>query len=372
MKSKSIMLGILAVFTALPVFAGTGNTLVKNHHRPPDVKFANEPKLDNPQSFSFILLGDPQSYIKFDFNQPLFEYMTAWAAAQKKHLNVKTLLCTGDLVEQNENIVNGGQRYEGQNCGNQASTLQWKSISRAFERLDNVYPYILATGNHDYGYDASEMRITRFTEFFDISRNSALWGEHIVASYPNGEGKASLENAAFGFAEGNWKLLVITLEFTPRDEVLEWAKSVCLRKEYKDFKIIVLTHSILSSKGDYVVDKYKMTLNNGQDIYNKLLKQCPNIKLAICGHTGDPNTMASRKTETTEQGNKVEIFMFNPQAISGWDGNGGDGWLRIMEFYPDGKTVSVKTYSPLFAFSQKTQNLAWNNLPEHKFKLVLE
>lgn len=347
-------------------------TRYKKPPPPAEHKNADEPKLENPQSFSFILFGDPQNYAKFDFNQPLFEYMTAWTAAQKKHLNVKTVLCTGDLVEQNDNLVNGGQIYAGQNCGNQPSTLQWQSASRAFERLDNVYPYILATGNHDYGYDSSEVRRTRFTEFFDIARNHKQWGEHLVATFPNGEGRASLENAAYAFVCGNWKLLVVSLEFTPRDEVLRWAKSVCERKEFGDFKVIILTHSILRQDGAYQKDKYKMTCNRGEDIYEKLLSKCPNIKLAICGHMGNTKIMAARKTETAPDGHKVEIFMFNPQAISGWHGNGGDGWLRILEFLPDGKTLSVKTYSPLFAFSQKTQHLAWDNSPEQKFKLVLE
>ena len=369
---KILIAGAFAACLSLTSTAANASAVVKTHHRPPNINIQNAPKLENPQSFSFLLLGDPQSYIKFDFNQPLFEYMTAWCAAQKEHLNVKTVLCTGDLVEQNDNIVNGGQIYPGQNCGNQPSTLQWQSASRAFERLDNVYPYIVITGNHDYGYDSSEVRRTRFPEFFDIARNHKQWGKHIVASYPNGEGKASLENAAYGFVCGNWKLLVVAIEFTPRDEVLQWAKSVCQRKEYKDFKVIVLTHSILKEDGTYQKDKYKMTLNNGDAIYKKLLSQCPNIKLAICGHTGDPNYMASRKTEVSPDGHKVEIFMFNPQAISGWDGNGGDGWLRILEFHPDGKTLSVRTFSPLFAFSQKTQHLAWENSPEHKFTLTLE
>ena len=370
--TKMLIAGAFATCLPLVCTAESSAAAVKKHHRPPNVKIADEPKLENPQSFSFILFGDPQSYIKFDFNQPLFEYMTAWAAAQKKHLNVKTVLCTGDLVEQNDNIVNGGQIYAGQNCGNQPSTLQWKSVSRAFERLDNVYPYILSTGNHDYGYDSSEVRRTRFTEFFDVARNHNQWGEHLVASFPNGEGRASLENAAYAFICGNWKLLVISIEFTPRDEALKWAKSVCDRKEYKDFKVVILTHSILDEGGNFFKDKYKMTLNNGGDIYEKLLSKCPNVKLAICGHTGDTKTMASRRTETAPDGHKVEIFMFNPQAISGWDGNGGDGWLRILEFHPDGKTLSVRTFSPLFAFSQKTQHLSWDNSPEHKFKLVLE
>lgn len=36
-------------------------------------------------------------------------------------------------------------------------------------------------------------------------------------------------------------------------------------------------------------------------------------------------------------------MMFNAQtADKQWFGNGGDGWLRIMEFMPDGKTIKIK------------------------------
>ena len=64
--------------------------------------------------------------------------------------------------------------------------------------------------------------------------------------------------------------------------------------------------------------------------------------------------------------------MFNPQAISGWDGNGGDGWVQILEFYPDGKTISVRAFSPLFGASQKTYHLAWEKSPANCFKFQIE
>ena len=59
-------------------------------------------KLTDEKSFSMILLPDPQSYTKFDANQPLFELQTAWVANSIESLNIKGVLCTGDLVEQNE------------------------------------------------------------------------------------------------------------------------------------------------------------------------------------------------------------------------------------------------------------------------------
>lgn len=46
--------------------------------------FSNKPTLSDKNSFSMILLPDPQSYTKFDTNQPIFELMTAWVASVKK------------------------------------------------------------------------------------------------------------------------------------------------------------------------------------------------------------------------------------------------------------------------------------------------
>ena len=66
---------------------------------------ADQQHLTDPNSFSMILLGDPQGYVKYDINQPIFELTTAWCADNIDSLHIKAVLCTGDLVEQNENIV---------------------------------------------------------------------------------------------------------------------------------------------------------------------------------------------------------------------------------------------------------------------------
>ena len=65
---------------------------------------ADRQYLQDPKSFSMILLGDPQGYTKFDMNQPLFDLCTAWIEDNIDQLNIKAVLCTGDIVEQNENL----------------------------------------------------------------------------------------------------------------------------------------------------------------------------------------------------------------------------------------------------------------------------
>ena len=55
---------------------------------------ADQQHLENPNSFSMILLGDPQGYTKYDINQPLFDLCTAWIADNIDNLKIKAVLCT--------------------------------------------------------------------------------------------------------------------------------------------------------------------------------------------------------------------------------------------------------------------------------------
>lgn len=203
---------------------------------------ADRQQLDNPGSFTMILLGDPQGYIKYDINQPLFELQTAWIADNIDNLNIKAVLCTGDLVEQNDNLVRNRKML------NQTSREMWQEVSRAFGRLDNKVPYIISAGNHEYGYRHSENGNTHFPEYFPIERNKA-WYDSAVAVFPNRSGVESLENAAFEFETPSWgKILVICNEFAPRDEVLAWTASLADSDRYKDHKVIYMTHSLLEER----------------------------------------------------------------------------------------------------------------------------
>ena len=46
------------------------------------------PTLEDENSFSMILVPDPQSYTKFAANQPLFDLQTAWIEQNIDRLNI--------------------------------------------------------------------------------------------------------------------------------------------------------------------------------------------------------------------------------------------------------------------------------------------
>ena len=185
------------------------------------------PKLSNPDSWTMIMVPDTQTYVKFERNQGILELMTAWISENIKPLNIKMVLCTGDLVEQNEMIVPDGVN------GNQPSRKQWLAVSKAFSRLDGKVPYVLAAGNHDFGYKNVEHRRSKYNDYFPPYKNSANTSL-LSAAAKNGSSHPTLENAAFEFVSPhNRKFLFMNVEFAPRDTVLHWAKKIVNQKKYK-------------------------------------------------------------------------------------------------------------------------------------------
>ena len=213
--------------------------------------------------------------------------MTAWTAHHIDSLRVKAVLCTGDLVDQNECILPPFPRF-----GNLTSREQWTFVSRAFGRLDNKVPYLISTGNHDYGYTRSENSMTRFPEYFPIERNSQ-WKKTIVAATNNRNGLPTLENAAMEITDEHWgRILIIAVEFAPRDEVLSWARELVATPRFKDHTVILITHSYLTGFDSKRITKegYKITPSNtGEGIWQKLVQPSANIRLVLCGHYATPN-----------------------------------------------------------------------------------
>jgi hypothetical protein len=329
------------------------------------------PRLAESNACSIIVLPDTQSYAKFARNQGIFELMTAWIAENLEALHVVTVLHVGDLVEQNAVPEPAGKN------GDQTGDQQWAAISRAFERLDGRTPYVLATGNHDYGISNAETRDTQFPAHFPLDRNPA-WRDALVECSPNRDGVRTLENAAYAFAtpQGR-KLLILSLEFAPSDPVLAWAKEVAARAEFRDHFGILLTHSYMRSMVDgnsrIEKDGYAVTdANYGQAIWERLVYPSATIRLVICGHIAgvdDPRRNVGFRTDDNHIGEPVHQMLFDTQTDGGgWYGNGGDGWLRILEFSADGRRISVRTFSPFFAISPSTQHLAWRKEPYNEFQ----
>ena len=89
-----------------------------------------------------------------------------------------------------------------------------------------------------------------------------------------------------------------------------------------------------------------------------MIRQHPNVVWTLNGHVS--NDGLGRLTSKNDAGLDVVQTCVNYQMLD----LGGQGYLRLMEFRPDGKTVQIKTYSPY--------NGAYLTDPQNQFMVKLK
>lgn len=335
------------------------------------------PALQDQQSWTMVVVPDIQSYIRRSHCNGILDMMLSWVVRYKKELNIQQALFTGDLVYYNHTGT------PAPNVTDLIGKEQWKVTSSLLEKLDGNLPYVLCTGNHDYGVRSAENRHTNFNEFFQTDRNPRS-REQLVECGPNTFGVRTLENAAYEFTApvpDCRKFLIITLQFAPSDTQLEWAKKLADNPKFANHIGIVLTHSYMYANGEriqkenYIINQ-KYGGRTGEEIFQKLVYPAKNIRLVVCGHVCKPDEWDKAvgfSVDKNSSGKTVSQMVFNTQAIGGgFTGSGGDGWLRLLEFMPDKKTVKATTFSPYFAISPSTCHLAWKTDARNEFTFTIE
>ncbi|MGB6931204.1 MAG: carboxypeptidase regulatory-like domain-containing protein [Acidobacteriaceae bacterium] len=270
--------------------------------------------------FSVVVLPDTQFYAQ-SYPQ-IFNQQTQWIVNNQANYNIQFVLGEGDVVNTAEQAV------------------QWQSADAAVKLLDNAnIPYVMAIGNHDYGNeDPSTRDSSAFNSYFGPARYAQYsW---YMGGYPSGTN----DNFYTVFTVNGQQYLILALEFVPQDATLVWAKSVL--DANPDKEIIVLLHTFTftdATRADQCDnDDIPATGNNqGEDVWQKLLINYPNLSLVLNGHSF-AGANAARRADLGLQQNLVNQILADYQNLA----NGGDGWMRIMTFRPLLNRIDVTTYSP--------------------------
>ncbi len=291
-----------------------------------------------------VLLPDTQTYA--EKYPEVLDAQIQWI--EKNAPDIDFVLQQGDLTQNNND-------------------KEWKIISNAFTRLNGKVPYVLAAGNHDMGSAdgkfADLRNSTMYNKYFPTEVMQTLSGFGGVAE------EGLLENAWYTFKTGRIKWLVVTLEFGPRNSILNWANK--LIEKHPDYTVIINTNSYMYSDstrqgpGDswrpqaYGVgkDTGDARVNDGEDIWYKLVKRHPNTRFVFSGHV--LNSGVGTLVSFNEAGFPVYQMLANYQEGVKGSIMGGNGWLRILDMNFKKRTLAVSTFSPYLN--------ATNNDPEHRF-----
>jgi hypothetical protein len=270
--------------------------------------------------FTIIAMPDTQHYTDNAANYANFSAQTQWIVNNKDSKNIKAVTHLGDIVE------------HGNNFGDDTEWLVADAAMALIEdptttSLADGIPYGVAPGNHDLGDtgDGSNGESASFNKFFGVSRFQGR--DYYGGSY----NPALNDNNYELFSASGYDFIIIHIEWrTPQDPaVLNWADN--LLKTNPTRWGIAVTHNMVKTgnPGDFS--------SQGQAIYNAL-KDNPNLFLMLGGHTPGEG-----RREDIYNGHKVYSLLSNYQGRP----NGGDGWLRIMEFSPANNEIRIKTYSPV-------------------------
>lgn len=227
---------------------------------------------------------------------------------------------------------------------------EWKEAAAALNMMDDKPPYAFVMGNHDLGKNSNKRDSELFNQYFPYSKYSKT--KHFGGAFEEGK----MDNVWYTFKAGGLKWLILCLEFGPRNRVLDWAGEVV--KNHPQHKVIINTHAYMYSddtrmgEGDrWLPQNYGLgkdagedAVNNGEQMWDKLVSKYPNILFVFSGHV--LNSGIGTLVSTGEQGNKVYQMLANFQdGVEGSD-RGKNGFLRIVNIDVKKKRVSVDTYSP--------------------------
>jgi predicted glutamine amidotransferase/acetyl esterase/lipase len=294
-----------AIASQPPEGSGLGNWLSMSNFNLVEISAGSPPVLYQDirsygiqtGDFSVVVLPDTQFYS--ESYPAIFSSQTQWIASNKISSNIVFVTHEGDIVNTNS------QAYEWQNAASSTSKLDEANI-----------PWGVLPGNHDLTGGS-----TNYNTYFSYSRFS-------TQSWYGGAYQNINTNNYELFTVGPDDYLILHLQYQPSAQVLAWANNIIV--SHPGIRVIVTTHDYMNTDGSRD--------STGDNIWNNLvMPHADQIFLVLCGHNHGENERAD-----VVNGNTVYQLLADYQDRS----NGGNGWLRVLQFHPSDDQIIVKTYSP--------------------------
>jgi len=259
-------------------------------------------------AYSFAVIGDTQ--ILAESYPEKYTALYDWVLGNVEAKKIKFVLGLGDIT-------------------NSSTTAEWELAKANITRMNGVVPYSLVRGNHDG--DSAMMKYFPLADYKDTL--GGYYGKNIFNSWQE-------------LVVGEVKYLIFTLDYGAQDAVLQWADEIITA--HPEHNVIITTHAYLFrdgttlDAGDVVPPSNKGSqYNNGDHMWDKLIKKHENIVLVLSGH--DPCDYVVYAQDKGVNGNIITQMLVDPQGVD--KAQGGVGLVTMLYFSEDGKTMQVETYS---------------------------
>jgi hypothetical protein len=253
------------------------------------------------EPFAIVVLPDTRIYSQ---SYPaIFSNQTQWIVGNVEDMNTVSVLHEGDIV-------------------NSDVTAQWINANASMSLLDEHVPWSVLPGNHD-GANVGTVseNLVNYNTYFSYNRFSdETW---------YGDAYNSVNTNSFILFSGGYDdYIIFNFQYHPSDAVLAWATTTI--NAHPNRRAIVVTHDYLNTDGTRTPE--------GDHIWGNFVSMhADQIFLVLCGH----NHGEARRQDTVN-GHVIYQVLADYQTRD----NGGNGWLRILDFHPAEDMIQVKTFSP--------------------------
>lgn len=316
-RYRSINLAVLATLAALsPVVA-------------PSLVQADD-------SFTIVALPDTQNYVRRSSNAGLFTQQTQWIRDEvtgSNDRNIQFVTHLGDMVSNGDNAT------------------QMIRADISMDVLDGVVKYSTLPGNHDYADTGNKPTGTDlYLQYFGPQRYESY--DWYGGADPSGN------NSFQRFTAGGQEFIHLALEYRPEVNEpnrpvspLDWARGVLAANP--DTPVILSTH-------EYVSDTRRGRSPSGDRLYDQFVEENDQVFMVLNGHfigSGGTGDGEYHQVSRNKAGREVIEVLQDYQGYP----NGGDGWLRLIDFQPDAGRIEFETYSPVLdEFQTETVEQAGN------------
>ena len=256
---------------------------------------------DDTQSFTIVLMPDTQNYSTA--HPEIYEAQSQWIIDNKDAENIVFVSHLGDVVN------------------NPSSLTEWERGDAAMDILDGdlatnpdgLIPYSVAAGNHDI-IPVDEY----YVQYFGESRYSGRsW-------YGGASPMRQTTIKCFRLAAET----ICTSPWSMHQEMPRFSRHNVI-DSHPEMPVILTTHGYIHEDG---------LRPQGERVFNELVEPNPEVFMVLCGHFFWENHL----TSSNNNGTGVFEILADYQARP----HGGDGWLQMLEFFPELNRIDVTTYSP--------------------------
>jgi Calcineurin-like phosphoesterase len=343
------------------------------------------PDANNHKPFSIVALPDTQNYA--ESYPSVFDDQAKWIVDNATTERIAFVTHLGDIVDNGPDLD------------------QWSNARKSMGLLEQAgVPYGVCLGNHDLQYNNAKYQYpttidrscTKFTQL-DCSAQHYLenFGPKRFAgkSWFGGGSPSGLSTYQKISIEGI-ELLFLHICLDQRKGELTWAQQVLdkhpgalvhvsTHRYMYDFRLVKgLPYPLSTLLGGRYTDAHygfddKLYFNDAVTagaFFSTFVAKNPNIFMVQCGHfDAEYHTTSKNSSGLPVHEILVDFQTFSPQ--------GGDGWLRLLNFDLDRGEIRVRTYSPTLkrfrqngdGFDASVQALkAGLNAYRDLFKMILD